>query len=391
MNLVQQKNIKRKNQVIKILFEEGPKSLAELTKLTNTSLPVITKLILELREENFVLEEKETNLSQAGRPPVLYRLNGKAGYLLGVDLGRIHTKMVLLDLEKNIVYETYEKKSYLYNEKHALREIENLIKENIQKAKIAWDKLISIGFSIPGILRSKTGESDSYLHFEKPLGEMLSDILQKPVVIENDAKAMAYGEYWFGEAVNKKNVICINYGWGLGAGLILNGQLFYGSNGYAGEFGHIPAIVNGVQCYCGKRGCLETMSSGQSIERIAKEQLVKGITSILTTEKQIEDIDAGDILNAANQGDQFSIEILEKAGYYLGYGIAILINIFNPEKIIIGGNISNLADYILDSIRSSAMKHSLVTLNRDVEFQVTKLGNKAAALGVARLAATENI
>jgi predicted NBD/HSP70 family sugar kinase len=197
-------------------------------------------------------------------------------------------------------------------------------------------------------------------------------------------QAMALGELWFGGAKNEKNVLCINFGWGLGVGIILDGKVYYGEDGYAGELGHIQIVPDGELCYCGKKGCLETVSSSRAITKIAQQRIEKGATTrILNEVSKIDEIDSKTIFQAANQGDQFSIEIIEEAGSFLGSGIAILINLFNPSLIILGGGVSNAAPYLIDIIKSNAMKHSLVQLNKNVRFVTSKLGYKAGALGVA--------
>lgn len=392
MSAVKEKNHKRKSMILSILFKEGEKSIADLTQLTNVSLPVITKLIVELKKDKYIIENKELKVSQAGRPASFYKINGNAGYLLGVDLGRSQTTFILIDLEQNIIFEKREKVSYLFEDDKVISKIHKKIISIVEEAKLDWDRLMGIGFSIPGYVNSKLGLTESYLNFNDSIKLILEKELEKPILIEHDAKSMIYGELWFGAARGLKNVLCINYGWGLGLGMLLDSKVFYGQDGYAGEFGHIPVTNQTQQCYCGKIGCLETVSSGKSIERIAKEKLNSGASSTLTVNnKKIDNIEVVDILEAANKGDQFSIEIMQEAGFYLGYGIASLINIFNPQKIIISGSISKVADYILDSVRSSAMKHSLVKLNRNIEFEISKLGYRSAALGVARLVANEII
>lgn len=392
-NVIKEKSLFRKYHILKILFDEGGKALAELSYITKISLPLVTKLVMELRAEGYLVEEKDTSKNtQAGRPATLYNLNPVSGYIMGVDLGRVYTTFLLIDYRQNIVFEKREKKSYLFDDETVIKKVCNEISQIIKESGIDKSKFMGAGFSIPGIINSATGESESYLNFGKPIKDLFEEELKLPVIIEHDAKAMAYGEFWLGGAKSLQNVICVNYGWGLGLGMILNGNIYYGQNGYAGEFGHIPVVANGEQCYCGKRGCLETVSSGKSIERIAREKLAGGVPSILNNSgKNVAEIETSDILEAANSGDQFSIELLQEAGFYLGYGIATLINIMNPDKIILNGSISKVADYILDSVRSSAMKHSHVKLNNKVEFEISKLGHKAAALGAARLIANNVI
>lgn len=393
MSVIKKKNINRRNQIQKILMDKGKLPLSQIAKFANISLPVATSLVKELVKGKIISEVEGTTGSGAGRPPVLYKLNGNAGYFLGLDLGRIYTNYVILNLEQEIVFEKTNNVLLLNNDPLILTKLEDEVNKVLDEAKIKWNKVLGIGLSIPGIVKGMKGISETYLNFfDKPLADVISEKFKKPVRIEHDVKAMTYGELWFGNATGSKNVLCVNFGWGLGLGLVLNGKLYYGENQYAGEFGHIPLVPNGRLCYCGKQGCLETVSSGRAIIEIAKEKINKGAKTLLSERfKDTDDIDPVAVLDAAGDGDQFSIEILEEAGRYLGVGIAILINIFNPSKIIIGGDISSVATYIIDYVKSSAMKHSLPQLNSDVIFEVSPLGKKVSALGVARLIANEVI
>jgi glucokinase-like ROK family protein len=304
---------------------------------------------------------------------------------MGIDIGRLFTNFIILDFEHNILADVRKKSIPLSNDIGLIDKLEKEIKEVIGGAKLNWDKLLGIGISIPGMVKGRIGASETYFNFgEKSAKELFYERFQKPVHIEHDLQAMALGELWFGEAKNEKNVLCVNVGWGLGLGIILEGKVYYGEDGYAGEFGHIQAVPEGQLCYCGKKGCLETVSSSRAIVNTAKERILNGASTMLLNEfTDIEQIDSKMVLEAANRGDQFSIEIVEEAGRYLGAGIAILINLFNPSLIILGGGVSSAAPYLNDSIKSNAMKHSLVQLNKNVIFVTSKLGNKAGALGVA--------
>ena len=220
---------------------------------------------------------------------------------------------------------------------------------------------------------------------DAPAREILSQRFKKPVHIEHDLEAMAFGERWFGAAKEVDNALCVNFGWGLGLGIIIDGEVYYGENGYAGEFGHIQVVKNGELCYCGKKGCLETVASGSAITRIARERISKDASTIMTKDQhlRIDQVDTEAVLRAASLGDEFSIEILEEAGNHLGAGIGVLINLLNPALVVLGGGVSTSTPYVLEAVRASALKHSMVKLNRDVKFTISSLGNKAGALGVA--------
>jgi glucokinase-like ROK family protein len=238
-------------------------------------------------------------------------------------------------------------------------------------------------------VRSREGRGITYLNYgDRPIAQLLQEKYGKPVHVEHDVKAMALGERWFGTARTVNNVLVLNVGWGLGLGILIDGKIYYGRDGYAGEFGHIQIIRDGELCECGKNGCLETVASGKAIGKRAKERLLKGSTSKLLQicDGNIDKVDAELVAKTALTGDRFSIEILEEAGRYLGEGVAQLINLYNPEKIILGGRVSQAGQFILDPVRTTATKLSLVQLVNGVEFTTSTLGVNAGALGVAMLA-----
>ncbi len=386
MSKVRKKNEIRRNLILRALLDKGPLSLSDLKIQTGITLPVVSNIISLLKKEKLVVEVKAKDNNQAGRPPVVVKLNGKSGFILGIDIGRLFTNFIILDLENAIIADTRRKSIPLSNDIKIVNQLEREIKLVLSEAKVTWNKLLGIGISLPGMVKGRLGLTETYFNFgDRSAKEILTDRFKKPVHIEHDLKAMALGELWFGAAKNVKNALCVNVGWGLGLGIILDGRVYYGEDGYAGEFGHIQVVPKGELCYCGKRGCLETVSSGRAMTHLARKKIAKGAETMILQDnnKKIEEIDAGSVLVAANKGDQFSIEIIEEAGEYLGFGIATLINLFNPSVIILGGGVSSAAPYLVDSIKNNAMKHSLVQLNRNVQFVTSNLGNKAGALGVA--------
>lgn len=386
LSKVDRKNQIRRTLILRALLDNGPLSVTDLSKYTGITMPVASNIVSMLKKEKLVVEMKEKNNGQAGRPPSIVKLNGAAGFVLGIDIGRLFTNFIILDLETNIVADTRRRSIGLSNDVKLIGELENEIESVLSAAKVNWNKLLGIGISLPGMVKGREGLAETYFNFgDASAREILSKRFNKPVHVEHDLEAMAFGERWFGAAREVKNALCINVGWGLGLGVIIDGRVYYGEHGYAGEFGHIQVVKNGELCYCGKRGCLETVASGRAITRIAREKISRGAETIMTRDQklEIEQIDAETVVKAASQGDQFSIDILEDAGRYLGAGIAVLINLLDPALVILGGGIPRGAPYLLEMVRSSALKHSLVQLNCNVKFVTSQLGNKAGALGVA--------
>jgi predicted NBD/HSP70 family sugar kinase len=212
------------------------------------------------------------------------------------------------------------------------------------------------------------------------------------VVIFNDAKSSCLAEFRFGLAKNKSNVLVISMDWGIGLGIIMGGKMHTGVSGFAGEFGHIPIVENGLLCHCGKRGCLETVASGIAMVNKAKKGLEAGQTSILNTmiNNEIENLEPELIIEAANLGDQFAINVLSEIGISLGKGIAILIQIFNPELIILEGKIAEANQFITTPIQQSLNTYTMIQLKERTQISLSTLGKNSSLLG-ATVAVMEHI
>jgi glucokinase-like ROK family protein len=382
----------RRNRILRALLEHGELSLTDLARITGMGIPMVSSIIASEKHGRFIRTREEKTADRAGRPPILARLNGTSGFVIGIDIGHLNANMVVLNLAQEVVAFVTHPSPPLREERRVVEWIRTEVNGIVAENSLRMDRLLGVGVSIPGIVRGREGIGETYLHFGgRPVREILHGMLDKPVHVEHDAKAMALGELWFGAARRKTNALCLNIGWGLGLGIILDGRLFYGRDGYAGEFGHIETIPDGQLCYCGRKGCLETVASGQAIGAAARERVKNGTTSKLTarTNGRVEAIDAQMVVELANSGDQFCIEILDQAGRYLGEGLASLITLFNPEVIVLGGRVSGAGNFILNPVRTTAVQHSLVQLSRDVEFLISPLGAKAGSLGVAMLAARD--
>lgn len=392
MSKVSTKNRIRRNRILRALLEHGELSLTDLARITGMGIPMVSSIIASEKHGRFIRTREEKTADRAGRPPILARLNGASGFVIGIDIGHLNANLVVLNLAQEVVAFVTHPSPPLREERRVVEWIRSEVNGIVAEHSLRMDRLMGVGVSIPGIVRGREGIGETYLHFGgTPVREILHDMLDKPVHVEHDAKAMALGELWFGAARRKTNALCLNIGWGLGLGIILDGRLLYGRDGYAGEFGHIETIPDGQLCYCGRKGCLETVASGQAIGAAARERVKNGATSKLTarTNGRVEAIDAQMVVELANSGDQFCIEILDQAGRYLGEGLASLITLFNPEVIVLGGRVSGAGNFILNPVRTTAVQHSLVQLSRDVEFLISPLGAQAGSLGVAMLAARD--
>ena len=384
---VRLKKFTLKKRIIQLLYLEGNKSIPDIGRVTGMSIPTITRTITELIEEGLVLDNG-IGTSIGGRRPNLYLLNPEARYVLGIDMGRFSTHIAILNLNRQIVSSEVLIVAELEHDGTIIEKIYKKAKELLLNAGIDPKKLIGIGVAFPGLIDAKTGMSQTYKNFsDRPLSKFFEDKFELPVFVENDARVMALGESYFGLAQGKENVLCLKIGAGIGMGMILNGKLYRGNSGFAGEFGHLEVEPEGKLCICGKRGCLETVASGSAIAKRAQKDMTKGMISVLAKlsgEKPAR-IDAEMVVQAAQMEDQYAIGLLSEMGEQLGKGIAVLINIFNPEMIIIGGKIGVAENYIIDPLQLSLNKYAISRIKRDCQIVTSKLREKAALLGAFAL------
>lgn len=376
-----------KKRIVQLLYLEGNKSIPDIGRATGMSIPTITRTINELIDEGMVLDNG-IGASIGGRRPNLYLLNPEARYVLGIDMGRFSTRISILNLSRQIISSDGIIVSELENDENIVEKIFQKAKELIANTGIDYRKLIGVGIAFPGLIDSKSGMSQTYKNFsDRPLYKFFEDKFDLPVFVENDARVMALGESYFGLAQGKENVLCLNIGAGIGLGMILNGKLYRGNSGFAGEFGHFEVEPEGKLCICGKRGCLETVASGSAIAKRAQIDMSNGMISILArlTDETPERIDAETVVKAAQLEDQYAIGLLSEMGEQLGKGIAVLINIFNPEIIILGGKLGMAENYIIDPLQLSLNKYAISRIKRDCQIVTSKLREKSALLGAFAL------
>ena len=381
-----------KKDIICYYINNGDDTLADLGKELNFSVPTVTKMVGELIEDGIVMDFGKME-TPGGRRPNIYGLNQSSGYFIGVDISQKRVHIGLINFKGDLIDEQMD---ISFEEAHPHERFERLceiIEDFMSHTVVPKDKILSIGINISGRVNPQTGHSYSFFYFdERPITEIFEEKLGIDVSIDNDSRAMAYGEYIKGRVQAEKNIIYVNVGWGLGLGVIVNGQLYYGKSGFSGEFGHITAFENEILCHCGKKGCLETEASGSALYHKFLEKLHNGQSSLLTQQKENEDeITLNDIIDVALQEDILAIELIEEVGNTLGKHVAGLINLFNPELVIIGGTLANAGDYLILPLRSAIKKYSLNLVNKDSSIKVSKLGDKAGLLGASLLARSKFI
>jgi glucokinase-like ROK family protein len=386
------KNRALKKQIIQIIDAKSSSSITELGKDLNISIPKTTALVNELISDGLLQDEGKVD-STGGRRASVYGMVPDACFFLGVDVKKYHINIGLMNFRKRIIHNKERLPFKLENTAESLKNLLSLIKEFLSHSQVDRKSILGCGINLSGRINHRTGHSFSFYHFrEEPLAEIIEQEIKIPTYLENDSRAMAYGELYSGEISNEKNVLFVNVDYGLGLGIILDGKVYYGRSGFSGEFGHIPLFNNEIICQCGKKGCLETEASGNALVRKFKERIQKGSTSSASkNSKSQSGIGIEDIISGAKNEDTLCIEILGEIGEKLGKGLAVLINIFNPELIILGGTLSETGDYLGLPSKNALNKFSLSLVNNDTTLKVSRLGEKAGVIGACLIARSKII
>ncbi len=371
-----------KKSIIKRLTLIGEATIAELGKETDFSVPTVSKIISELIDEEIVYETGKVGTA-GGRRPSLYGINPKACYYLGVEVKKTSINIGIQDFNNCFVNHSENISYTLENTRESLAALCQIINQFVDGSSVPREKIIGACVNLSGRINSRKGFSYSFFFFEeKPLSEIIESQINIKTFLENDTRAMTCGEYNCGAVQHEKDVLFINVSYGVGIGIISNGNLYYGKSGYSGEFGHSPVFENEIICHCGKKGCLETEISGMALERKFKNALRNGSTSVLSGKKPVDEITMTDILEAIRENeDTLAIEIIEEIGSKLGRYLSMLINIFNPELVVIGGTLAETGMYLRLPVRTNILKYSLSLVSLDMELKMSNLGSKAGVTG----------
>jgi glucokinase len=311
---------------------------------------------------------------------------------LGIDLGGTKILTAVADAHGKILSRDHSITQAVKGQEAVIQSILESVDRVLNQAKLTTTELSATGIGAPGLLNPKTGILSTSPNLpgwrDVPLRDIIEKKLGKKAFLINDANAAALGEYYFGAGRNARNFIYITISTGIGGGIIIDGKIYTGSTGTAGELGHTTIDDNGPMCKCGNRGCWETLGSGTALAREARQRMNDGEkTSILDyAEGDIEKVSAQVIHSAAEAGDPLAMELIGRTGYYVGVGLANLINIFNPEMIVIGGGLSNMGDMLLGPAFKVAEERAFKEAFQAVRMVTAELGRNSGVLGAAAFA-----
>ncbi len=378
------KNVNKHAVLDLIRFTPGGLSRAELAQRMDLSRAAMTAIVNDLLESN-VVRETESRNGQNGRPPIILEINPSRGHVVGIDMGASHLSILLADFAAQVIDEAEVPFTIADGPEACLARANTLISELLQKNNLDIAQISSIGLGVPGPIASEAGMVfappimpgwDGF-----PIQANIESHWNLPVSLNNDAELGALGEWAYGSGRGENFLAYIKVGTGIGSGLLLNGQIYRGATGSAGEIGHLTIEENGPLCDCGNAGCLEALAGGKALARQAREAIQKGQRTLLSTLGPIEAITARDVASAARRGDLVSQQIIARAGSYLGIAIAGLVNLFNPRVVVLGGGVAQIGDLLLQPIRDTVARRSLQASARTVKINTAVLRRRSSGMG----------
>ncbi|MGI2294602.1 ROK family protein [Paenibacillus sp. GXUN7292] len=354
--------------VLESVLTHAPLSRAQISTLTGLNKATVSNLVQDLIDNHLVLEVG-IGESSGGRKPVILHFNKNAGYAIGIDLGVNYIHGILTDLEGNVLIDRQQKLK-LRDRDHIFHELSAFIEGLIKQVPESPYGLIGIGVGVPGIV------DDNGIILLAPnlkwhqieLRKKLEERFALPVTIDNEANAGALGELKYGAGRDIANQVYVSVGIGIGTGLILNKELYTGASGFSGELGHMSIEYNGKLCSCGNQGCWELYASEQAL---LEQAAPLGYESL------------EDLLAATENNDEQVISLIKDAGAYLGAGIANIVNIFNPDLVIIGNRMVRAQKWLQEAVEESVAKRALPLHREKLKVQFAELQEQSAVRGAA--------
>ena len=364
-------------------------SRTEIAHETGLTAQTISNIVRRLLDEGLVVEAGKKSSARGGKPKVNLEINPDAGYALGAQIDRDEIALVLLNLGGQPVRRIRHAMPASQTPEEVVRLLAKSAEELIQEAGGVGYKMLGLGVASPGPLDPENGvlyEPPGFKNWEEvPIKQMLEDSTGYPVLVDNDAMAAAVGERWVGKARGTDNFAFVYSGWGLGAGLFLEGHIYRGATGTAGEFGHTPLDPNGPECECGNRGCLVRYCSPREIILAVERKLRAGESSSLVPvqHKNLDRLDLAAIRAAALAGDPVAAEELAASGRMLGRAVVGMVNLLDLQMVVLGGKALGEAAYIYRREVEEALRKILYPERREVRVELSSAGEDAGAVGAA--------
>ncbi|MEW5870160.1 MAG: ROK family protein [Chloroflexota bacterium] len=367
-----------------IRFTPGGVSRAGLARRLGLTRSTVSTIVADLVQSGLV-RESESGPATGGRRPILLELNPARGFVVGVDMGATHLGVVVADFLAHVRYEGEISFDVVQGPQACLAVVDRHVRSLLEQAQVDLSNILAVGVGVPGPVMAEAGIVsappimpgwDGY-----PIRTRLKELWGCPVSLNNDAELGVLGEWAFGAGRTSRHMAYIKVGSGVGAGLIFDGKIYRGATGMAGEIGHLTIQPNGPRCSCGSRGCLEALAGGAAIARNAIEAVRAGRRTQLASIKPVESITAKDVGEAARLGDLVAQQIVAEAGTNLGIAIAGIINIANPNMVIVGGGVAQMGDLLLEPIRHVVRERCLLPAAQAVRITAATLGRRSSSMG----------
>jgi glucokinase-like ROK family protein len=389
INRADKKLIKKINTVsiLNVIREKGPISRADISKKIGLNPATVSSNVSDLLNQK-IIREVGSGESSGGRKPILLELNSSEIFVVGVDMGIKKSTAGLIDIDGNVINKVILDYGIETNEEQVIGIMKKCIYKVVKGYDDSFNKIIGIGMGIHGQVDSEKGLSiyaPAFNWHDIDIVGIFEKEFEVPIIIDNDCRVMALGEKWFGRAKASKNFVLLNIGTGIGAGIYLNDNLYTGMNFGAGEIGHVSITNKKIKCQCGKYGCFEAVASGIGIVNRFIKKVKDGKNSSILNRMSIEDITSEKIYIEALQGDELSIQILKETGSHIGNGLSMIINILNPEMILLAGGVSKAREFIFDEIQKAASEKSIDNNLKNLYIGETHLQENAGIVGAATL------
>lgn len=375
--------------VLDLVKHRSPISRAEIAKATSLAKPTVSAIVEQLIGEHLV---REVGIGEAspggGRPPILLEFNTRSQFVVGVHLGVRRTEIIVADAA-GVEIGRLERSTPRRGAAAVLEATAASVEDAIAYAGAARRRVAAVGVCVPGLMDLENGVcllAPNLGWRDVPVRDPLQETLGVPVFVHNVAQAAAVAETLEGAAKGAAEVVLLYIGSGIGAGVLTDGRLYRGVAGIAGEIGHCLVPGATERCNCGKLGCLETVASGPAIARAAEQALGEGRTSSITPSGRGKTITAEDVGTAAQGGDALALEILGRAGREIGTAASWLINLFNPEVLVVVGGLVGAGEALLGPLRAAALEHALPQAAARVDIRTSDLHEGTEVRGAVLVA-----
>jgi glucokinase-like ROK family protein len=372
--------------ILELVRTSGPISKSELARLGQLRLPIVSEIVDDLVDEGLI-GERGTGLSTGGRPPVLFGLRPRARCAVGINVGTRDLTLVVVDLNATVENRIKVPSEMAKGPRRLLIRVREALRQLFSELPDSFGEVVGIGLALPApVLSSKgTFSPPSYPGWgELDIGSLVEAEFGLPVLLDNDANAAALGEHLYGAGRGKVNMCYIIAHRGIGGAVIVDGVLHRGARGGAGEIGHTAIDLDGPRCGCGRYGCLEAFAGRAAIARRASQALKRAGGGKISG-REPDELIAEDVIEAALEGDEVARRVLEETGEYLGIGISNLVNLFDPELVVIGGSTMRAGGLILDPAIKVVRRRALPQVAEGVRIVAGNLGEDAGAIGAAAL------